>query len=79
MPAFGQHWDALCQRWAHWYGVVPMLPVGQARIYLVIALIANMFWQQPFVDPGQGWEAMNKVYNVSLEAKGLPTNNTHIM
>ena len=32
-----------------------------------------------FVDPGHGWKAMNKVYNVTSEATGLPTNNTDIM
>ena len=31
------------------------------------------------MDPGHGWKAMNKVYNVSSEATGLPTNNAYIL
>ena len=38
-----------------------------------------MFCQQTFVDPGHGWKTMNKVYNVTSEATGLPTNNTDII
>ena len=47
----------------------------------VRALLAIMFCQTDikFVDPGHGWKAMNKVYNVSLEATGLPTNNGDII
>ena len=30
-------------------------------------------------NPGHGWKAMNKVYNVTSEATGLPSNNTDIM
>ena len=35
--------------------------------------------KQTFVDTGHGWKAMNKVYNVTSEATGPPTNNTDIM
>ena len=34
-----------CQRWAHWADVVPALPLGQVRTYLIIAVIARMFCQ----------------------------------